>query len=361
MYQPVQTLPEGALDIVGDVHGEWQALLYLLKHLGYDEAGNHPQNRKLVFVGDLCDRGPNSPAVLAWFKCAHDAGNAWMVLGNHELNAIIGDAKDGSGWFFPERTAKDSRFYAPWQMLPEGEHRPLIAWLSQMPIILQRSDLRIVHAAWINESVTALQQGIRADGVAESYRRWDEALHREAGRCDWYADYLHEQQVYAQALENPHEAPPPMPATARFELRRSLQHPIRTLTSGAERELETPFFAGNRWRFSGRDAWWNRYTDDVAVVVGHYWRSWDGQEVVSSREDLFPEAGNRWLGAKHNVFCIDFSVGARWRDRSAEPPVAPQHSRHRLAALRWPEKTLVFDNGEVAATAGYGGKDGCAE
>ncbi len=127
MYQPIQTLPEGALDIVGDVHGEWLALQNLLRHLGYDGEGNHPQGRKLVFVGDLCDRGPESPAVLAWFKRAYEAGNALAVLGNHELNAIIGDPKDGSGWFFPERAAKDGRFYAPWQTLAEGEHEALIA------------------------------------------------------------------------------------------------------------------------------------------------------------------------------------------------------------------------------------------
>lgn len=61
MYQPIQTLPEGALDIVGDVHGEWLALQNLLRHLGYDGEGNHPQGRKLVFVGDLCDHGPGKP------------------------------------------------------------------------------------------------------------------------------------------------------------------------------------------------------------------------------------------------------------------------------------------------------------
>ncbi|WP_231867716.1 metallophosphoesterase [Snodgrassella sp. CFCC 13594] len=53
-----RTLPQhDALDIVGDVHGEWSALTHLLHHLGYDDLGRHPQGRKLVFVGDLCDRG----------------------------------------------------------------------------------------------------------------------------------------------------------------------------------------------------------------------------------------------------------------------------------------------------------------
>ena len=41
----VQALPEGPLDIVGDIHGECEALLALLGHLGYDEQGHHPSGR----------------------------------------------------------------------------------------------------------------------------------------------------------------------------------------------------------------------------------------------------------------------------------------------------------------------------
>lgn len=113
-YRYRRTLPAAPLDIVGDVHGEIDALQALLHHLGYRENSSHPQGRKLVFVGDLCDRGPDSPAVLAWFLQMHDAGNAFTVLGNHELNALMHDPKDGSGWFFPEREAKDAALYAPW-------------------------------------------------------------------------------------------------------------------------------------------------------------------------------------------------------------------------------------------------------
>ena len=100
-FQPCQNLPDSVpLDIVGDVHGELEALQSLLYHLGYQANGFHPHGRYLVFVGDLCDRGQNSPAVLAWFKQAYDAGYAYMVLGNHELNLLAHDPKDGSGWFF---------------------------------------------------------------------------------------------------------------------------------------------------------------------------------------------------------------------------------------------------------------------
>ena len=60
----VQPLFNGPLDVVGDIHGEVEALRSLLRHLGYAEDGTHPDNRRLVFVGDLTDRGPDSPAVV---------------------------------------------------------------------------------------------------------------------------------------------------------------------------------------------------------------------------------------------------------------------------------------------------------
>ena len=60
----IQQLPAGPLDIIGDVHGELAALERLLARLGADPARGHVE-RPLVFVGDLIDRGPDSPGVVA--------------------------------------------------------------------------------------------------------------------------------------------------------------------------------------------------------------------------------------------------------------------------------------------------------
>ena len=56
-------LPEGPLDIIGDIHGEIDALRVLLTRLGVDLARRRAP-RHLVFVGDLVDRGPDSVAVV---------------------------------------------------------------------------------------------------------------------------------------------------------------------------------------------------------------------------------------------------------------------------------------------------------
>ncbi|WP_269856539.1 polynucleotide kinase-phosphatase [Streptomyces sp. RPT161] len=83
----------GPFDIIGDVHGCRAELAELLDRLGYelchDAAGRpvgaaHPLGRTAVFVGDLVDRGPDSPGVLRLVMGMVAAGNALCVTGNHE-------------------------------------------------------------------------------------------------------------------------------------------------------------------------------------------------------------------------------------------------------------------------------------
>ncbi|MFT3886604.1 MAG: polynucleotide kinase-phosphatase [Arachnia sp.] len=87
----------GPFDIVGDVHGCLDELLALLAELGYevsrDEEGRpvdaaHPDGRRLVFVGDLVDRGPSSVGVLRLAMGMTAAGHALAVPGNHEAKLI---------------------------------------------------------------------------------------------------------------------------------------------------------------------------------------------------------------------------------------------------------------------------------
>ncbi|KUJ67021.1 polynucleotide kinase-phosphatase [Streptomyces albus subsp. albus] len=73
----------GPFDIIGDVHGCRAELETLLTELGYVD-GVHPDGRTAVFVGDLVDRGPDSPGVLRRVMSMVDAGSALCVPGNHE-------------------------------------------------------------------------------------------------------------------------------------------------------------------------------------------------------------------------------------------------------------------------------------
>ncbi|MFI1289761.1 polynucleotide kinase-phosphatase [Streptomyces sp. NPDC020792] len=73
----------GPFDIIGDIHGCSAELETLLAKLGYDD-GAHPEGRTAVFVGDLVDRGPDSPGVLRRVMSMVEAGDALCVPGNHE-------------------------------------------------------------------------------------------------------------------------------------------------------------------------------------------------------------------------------------------------------------------------------------
>ncbi|MBQ1090274.1 polynucleotide kinase-phosphatase [Streptomyces sp. B93] len=73
----------GPFDIIGDIHGCASELEALLGKLGYTD-GVHPEGRTAVFVGDLVDRGPDSPGVLRRVMSMVKSGNALCVPGNHE-------------------------------------------------------------------------------------------------------------------------------------------------------------------------------------------------------------------------------------------------------------------------------------
>ncbi|WP_405906231.1 polynucleotide kinase-phosphatase [Streptomyces sp. NBC_00828] len=73
----------GPFDIIGDIHGCASELETLLGKLGYVD-GVHAEGRTAVFVGDLVDRGPDTPGVLRRVMSMVGSGNALCVPGNHE-------------------------------------------------------------------------------------------------------------------------------------------------------------------------------------------------------------------------------------------------------------------------------------
>ncbi len=86
----------GPFDVIGDVHGCLAELGQLLTELGYqldhDDAGRpagaHHPDRRAVFVGDLVDRGPDTPGVLRLVMGMVAAGTALCVSGNHEAKLL---------------------------------------------------------------------------------------------------------------------------------------------------------------------------------------------------------------------------------------------------------------------------------
>lgn len=91
----------GPFDIIGDVHGCCDELEQLLTKLGYQSTMNpaiddplasfwqgptyiHPEGRKVLFLGDLVDRGPRILDTLKLVRNMVIAESALCILGNHE-------------------------------------------------------------------------------------------------------------------------------------------------------------------------------------------------------------------------------------------------------------------------------------
>ena len=103
------------------------------------------------------------------------------------------------------------------------------------------------------------------------------------------------------------------------------QNPVKVITSGIEERVAEPFQASGKICYEERVAWWPDYADDNLCVFGHY---------------------SLKLGKPHafgNAQCIDYAVSKRWKERQADH--FDGTFRGKLAALRIPERTVLFDDG----------------
>src|SRR5262249_50776871 len=119
------------------------------------------------------------------------------------------------------------------------------------------------------------------------------------------------------------------------------RNPARVPTSGLEEHAEKPFVAAGKLRQEGRVAWGGGYNDDRWCVFGHYWRVRLGDD---DDEDLFAGTNLHQSLGNGRAMCIDYSAGKRWIERLQG---VTAYFRTSLAALRWPEKTLVLDDGRI--------------
>lgn len=150
----------GPFDLIGDIHGCFDELVSLLERLGYDRRDvhdwHHPQGRRLVFLGDLVDRGPNSPGVLRTVMATLAGRRGHCVVGNHDdkfRRWLVGrDVKLTHG--LPETVE---------QVLAEPMEfrRELLAFIDTLPhhLILDGGRLIVAHA------------GVQADMHGEDSKR----------------------------------------------------------------------------------------------------------------------------------------------------------------------------------------------
>lgn len=166
-------------DIIPDIHGQVDKLLERLTALGYSQkkgAWRHPDpERVCVFLGDFIDRGPNNGQVIDTVRRMLDAGTAYAVMGNHELNAILYHTTDPRSLERTDevvdglrtRSKKNTRQHQTFlDEFPLGSPKAdeLIAWMRTLPLFLELEHFRAVHACW-DETRIAELKAVTRDGV----------------------------------------------------------------------------------------------------------------------------------------------------------------------------------------------------
>lgn len=174
-------------DVIGDIHGHAGALIELLEKLGYAETGrvySHPE-RRVVFVGDFVDRGPEQLTVLKIARSMVEGGHAYSVMGNHEFNAIGWATANGDGGYLRPHTPKNQAQHRAFlEQVGEGStaHQDWVSWFKTLPLWVDLGGLRVVHACWHTASQDALSGYLDAntclttEGICAAYRRGDKAF-----------------------------------------------------------------------------------------------------------------------------------------------------------------------------------------
>jgi hypothetical protein len=171
------TLPEGRLsrmsgyDVVGDIHGCGDMLEGLLGELEYAEQdgtcrySGTGEERLAVFVGDLVDRGDQQVKTLEIVRAMVEAGNARVVMGNHEFNAVSFATPNPEipGEFMRPHSNKNLRQHKAFtDQISPGTHLydQWIEWFRTLPLWLDLDGIRIVHACWNREAIELVNRWV---------------------------------------------------------------------------------------------------------------------------------------------------------------------------------------------------------
>lgn len=182
----------GPFDIVGDVHGCLDELLELLSALGYQmnrRAGDLevalPLGRRLVFVGDLVNRGPATSGVVRLVMNMAREGQALCVPGNQDMK-LTAALKDRSAFSAAGLTKSLEQLANE----PAEFRAAAVEFLDALPshCILDDGKLVIAHAGLPEHMRGSDAPRARAFAIGgETTGETDEF--GLLVRCNWAADY----------------------------------------------------------------------------------------------------------------------------------------------------------------------------
>ena len=273
--------------VIGDLQGCAHEARALLDHIASASGGD----ARILFVGDLVNRGPASLATLRHMKalCDSSDGRVDALLGNHDLHLLAVAAGT-------QRLGKSDTLD---EILAAPDRDALIGWLRQRPLAMWVDGHLLVHAGvapqWDAAQTMALagevQDALRSEGWADFLGqmygnrpdRWDDALTGSA-RLRCIVNALTRMRL---CLAD---------GTMDFKHKESDQGPPG---SGLLPWFEVP----------------GRRTADVTVVFGH----WSALGLLLRERVLGVDSGCVW-GGKLTAVCLD--------DRSLLQVDCPEYKPH---------------------------------
>ncbi len=159
-------MPTQPIFVIGDLHGRSDLLERVLELIDREIGAHRLKDPKLVFVGNLIDRGPSSRDVIARMQelTQEFPDNVVCLLGNHEqmcldfLDTPVARharwLKDGAAATFESFGLRlggglidGSNAVEAAEALREAMGEQAIAWLRARQLIVSSGNLHVVHAA----------------------------------------------------------------------------------------------------------------------------------------------------------------------------------------------------------------------
>jgi bis(5'-nucleosyl)-tetraphosphatase (symmetrical) len=267
---------------VGDIQGCGPSLKALVKKL--------PQKSKMIFLGDLVNRGPDSLGSLRQLKSLQESGRAECILGNHDLHLLAIDAglRKTKGL-----DTVDSILQAP-------DRAELIHWLRNRPMALSNGKVLTVHAGVLPQ--WDLQQTI------ECAQEVEKVLRQKT-----YKDFL--ANMYGNT---PNKWSSSLKGYERLRVITNALTRMRFCTPGGQMEFESK--EGLEQGPKGYIPWFKvskRKTQDTLVYFGHW--------------------STLGLMRQNNVIGLD--TGCVWGGK--------------LTAIEIAESGIDFKKAEIVQVAGY--------
>jgi bis(5'-nucleosyl)-tetraphosphatase (symmetrical) len=220
---------------VGDIQGCAPSLKALVKKL--------PKKSKMIFLGDLVNRGPDSLGALRQLKSLQESGRAECLLGNHDLHLLAIDAglRNTKGL-----DTVDAILKAP-------DRKELINWIRKRPMALSNGAVLTVHAGVLPQ--WDLQQTIECAQEVE-----------KALRSKSYKDFL--ANMYGNT---PNKWSNSLKGYERLRLITNTLTRMRFCTPSGQMEFESKEGLENGPK--GYIPWFNvpkRKTTDTLIYFGHW-------------------------------------------------------------------------------------------